>query len=489
MASFMPALLFLLIAIAAILVGVLVGRTGSSSTTPNATGYTVGPASSGANYTTIQAAVDAASATGQPQTIYVKEGTYTENVRIATSGISIVGLSSISTNTNLVGHLTLESPNLVAGKTDIAVEKLNVTGKITATTPVAIYKDATHVGDLEVSGGGASSVFTLDTVNTSGGTVTLKGQGTCVLRQTSTYSSVLTSDTAKFSGDQSSFFGDIILSQIAGGANNISGGGISGNITVNAPTGIAIVKCNTVGSTFQANGVSSIQLINCIGNVGSPGQTFKSVGGGIIVLNSHYGNVVTLQNDDGIGGCFVNNSYFNNLKFISPSGTTGRMIINETTFGHYPDQAAVVPELAGGVYEVNNCYILSNRFRFAGTAEFTAKNTTFSADENLIGSLTRYEDPTVVSSFNNCVFDTTAPVAVSGVFNFALAASGTTVSLINCAIRNKAGDGVANSDLGTMVGANFLVRPTIGGNGTLEIEGSNIVENTVSLIVGTSTAI
>lgn len=69
-----------------------------------------GGSSDGANYTTLAAGYAAAFAAGGQQTVWVQDGTYTENITL-TNGVNITGASNngITNNVIIIGNLTLAS--------------------------------------------------------------------------------------------------------------------------------------------------------------------------------------------------------------------------------------------------------------------------------------------------------------------------------------------------------------------------------------------
>jgi len=480
-----PVMLFLLVSIAVILIAVFVGRSDSTGFT-GLSGYTVGPTG---NYKTIQAAVDAAAATGAPQTIYVQGGTYTEDVKISTSGITLIGLGGTATTVNLKGNLSLTAPNLVPFVHDIDIENINITGNILSTTPDVFYKASTHVGNIDITDGGATSRFIASSVVTSGGVVTVSGDGGGFYPQLTTVASPLTiTGKASLNGSEAVFSGDLVLSQTVAGLNNVRGGAITSSVVLNAPASFAIVNANTTAPTWQAVGVCSILLVGCTGLAAS--QTFTVTAGGSIQFFKHFGGIGQLVMADSLSSFLLDHTWFSDIRFDIASGTTGAITINECTLNVTEDTASVLPVTNGGVFNINNTTLTTNRFRIGGTTAFNARNSVFFLNGTApIGALLRLEDSTVVSSFNNCTFDTSAIPIPATSFNLALAATGINVTLLNCAVKNKVGDGIATSDPGSPAASRNIVRPLVGAAGSLQVDASGFVDASISLIAGTSSAV
>jgi hypothetical protein len=450
-----PVMLFLLVSIAVICIAVFVGRSDSTGFT-GLSGYTVGPTG---NYKTIQAAVDAAAATGTKQTIYVQGGTYTEDVKISTSGISLIGLGA---NINLTGNLFLTSPNLVTDVADIQIENMNITGNITSTTPNAFYNTGTHVGNIDVSGGGATSKLSLENVSSSGGTVTGSGAGGLFLVRSTVFSPITMTDQASLNGSDAVFRGDLVLGQTVGGINNMTGGGVVGAVTVNGPASFAVTNANTTSPTWISSGTGASLLM--IGNTGNTtGQSFTSLGGGLIQIFNHFGTIALFVMNDSLGTIILDHVTLGLTTFDIADSTTGKIFITDSSFNHFDDQTFALPTMNGGLFMINNCAIYSDRMRFGGTVNYNAKNTTFTLNEaNPFTALMRLDSATSVVDFHTCVFDVKRPTGAV-VWNFGVA--GTSVTAVNCSIRTNTAVPIANGGFGT------INRPEIAGAGQLEIQG------------------
>tara|TARA_B100000029_G_scaffold298383_1_gene291444 strand:+ start:2356 stop:4602 length:2247 start_codon:yes stop_codon:yes gene_type:complete len=87
----------------------------------------VGPASQGAQYQTISAAVTAAEADTRPITIFVLPGTYNENVTINRDGISLHGFAGYAFQTQIAGNVTFTAADLISMH---SIEELNILGTL-----------------------------------------------------------------------------------------------------------------------------------------------------------------------------------------------------------------------------------------------------------------------------------------------------------------------------------------------------------------------
>jgi len=453
-----PVLLFVLVSVAVIFIAIFVGRTNSPGFT-GLSGYTVGPTG---NFGTIQAAVDAAAATGTKQTIYVQGGTYTEDVKISTSGISLIGLGG---NVNLTGNLSLTSPNLVTDVADIQIENMNITGNITSTTPNAFYNTGTHVGNIDVSGGGATSKLSFENVSSSGGTVTASGAGGLFLVRSTVFSPITMTGQAGLNGSDAVFRGDLFLGQTVAGLNNMTGGGVVvGAVTVNGPASFAVVNANTTSPTWNSFGVGAeLSLIGCTGN--GPAQSFSSLGGGVIGIYKHFGSIAHLVMTDSLGSIILDHSRFRELIFDIADSTTGSLTLNDCTFDHFDDPLLANPTMNGGNIRLNGCTVTSDRIRFGGTVNYVAKNSNFTLNpSNPFGALMRFDSATSLPFFHTCTFDSSTATSGVGVatFNFGVNLE---ITLVNCSVKNNA---IIPSILGNGGFGNIAIATNL-----LQIEGTN----------------
>lgn len=121
--------------------------------------YVVGPAGTGAPFTSIQAAIDDAEANLTPVTIFVLADTYTENLTISQPGINITGFTDrAKAQTQLVGNITYN----LSGDGELALQQMDVDGQliIMGAATTQLYLVAVEVIASSANG-------TIDNVNSS----------------------------------------------------------------------------------------------------------------------------------------------------------------------------------------------------------------------------------------------------------------------------------------------------------------------------------
>jgi len=123
--------------------------------------YFVGPVGTNAQYTTIQSAIDAAEAVGNPASIMILAGTYSENLTITQPGLALCGNSSFSNVTSINGNITY---NHASGGSS-SIKGLLVNGALIITGAQNTVLWATSI-QFEV-GGGASPLQISNTNNSS----------------------------------------------------------------------------------------------------------------------------------------------------------------------------------------------------------------------------------------------------------------------------------------------------------------------------------
>jgi hypothetical protein len=112
--------------------------------------FIVGDLARGANYTTVAAAYAAAVTLGAPQTVYLQDGIYTENI----TGVSGINISSFSCN-GLVNGQGGSTPNVILKGTFTA----NYTGSVTIS---GIQLQTNGAAALAIGGSGSGSITLLN---------------------------------------------------------------------------------------------------------------------------------------------------------------------------------------------------------------------------------------------------------------------------------------------------------------------------------------
>ena len=125
--------------------------------------YVVGPAGSGAPYTTVQAAVDAAELAGGVEAIIILPDTYTENVTISKPGINLRAWTGRSeAATTIVGNITISSD---------AVTRMQLKGFVLSGRLIlaGTFDTVLFLSQLEISGAHATDGV-LHMTNSNSGT-------------------------------------------------------------------------------------------------------------------------------------------------------------------------------------------------------------------------------------------------------------------------------------------------------------------------------
>lgn len=282
--------LFLLIGLAAILVGVLVGRTDttvlptpSPSVSDIITPYIVG---SNAPYSSIQSAINAAAETKQSQLVLVKAGTYTENI-VLLPGINVSGVTNNST-VILKGTVTANFASVaVNGSRDVEVSNMTISptnGSVPALTigpgdqkitfEQVEVTGATGTVDMAVFSGG-SVIFNNSTINGTGNFVVSPSSGASVLASVSLFKTVIDTPVnvnpfGNFSMSLSTITNTLTNSipnppingeGVVISDSTMNGGVILNGVMVVSRTNIDMVPPNKITMT---SGASSFLCIDCV---------------------------------------------------------------------------------------------------------------------------------------------------------------------------------------------------------------------------------
>jgi dihydroxyacetone kinase DhaKLM complex PTS-EIIA-like component DhaM len=132
--------------------------------------YTVGSIESGAQFQTIQSAINRAqldgASTGTPVQILIFAGTYNENITISSPNLSLVGIGSINYSTYINGNINL---NIVSGYDNyISLKDISSYGNviITGTAPIISIGIANcNINRIVATAATASSYFGLNLIN------------------------------------------------------------------------------------------------------------------------------------------------------------------------------------------------------------------------------------------------------------------------------------------------------------------------------------
>ena len=174
----------------------------STSAVASGLEYTVGAATTGAKFTTISAAITAATGTDPETVILVLPGSYTESFTLPT-GMSITGLTGRSDRTEITGNITM----LGTAATEHALSNLRIEGDILlqGVSQIVVWlRGVDQQGEFNATNtnGGTTVVMDADTriQNTGGGNVCFRSTGASLdcrdgslLHASATEASIITS--------------------------------------------------------------------------------------------------------------------------------------------------------------------------------------------------------------------------------------------------------------------------------------------------------
>jgi hypothetical protein len=243
--------------------------------------YTVGPAITNAQFTTIQAAIDAAELAGGPAAILIYADVYTETVTISKPGINLAGFTGrANLQTELVGVLTVSSD---------AVTRMTIQG-------------LSHKGRLIIAGTQDTVIFANDYEVTAAHAT----EGVVHMTNSSSNTTFVPSSTCRFTN---------------------SGAGPA--ITATSGSRLDAEGCRINASSFvraiDSNGDILLNNCTCQGAVRYTGNgAFKVIitGGATDITSS--GFCVDLSSAGGAASALVVNAYLVNLlntKVLNGSGT------------------------------------------------------------------------------------------------------------------------------------------------------------------------
>ena len=410
--------------------------------------FIVGPAGvdpDDTKYTSIQAAYDAAAATGIPQIVFVRPGTYTENLVLTTSGITIVGLSS-TFGVVLNGSVTTNTPAVTPFLPDLLLQNFHVNGDL-----IQSGAGLTRYESVDVTGNVSQSAGTLILYQSgNSGTVTVTGG---FFRNLEGYAGNITvSGTGSVQGLDGQFQD---FTSTAATASNIIKGSILGAIAVtNGSLGVSY--CNVAGSSMVCTN-GTLLLIYCpsIGG-GGDNRLVQPIGTGRIVMEYCVGGNNTYPNPGyrfTIAPGDVNALI--QLEFCSISGT---MDLQDGNFAAGGCDFSLAPPVSGyflqggafAKFGESNIQVADRPigpslgyFHLAGNATLEAANSKFISKSTLFGTpVFGTESVTSLMTFRNCVLESQTLGAIFSINVNGLAANGLpVVNLLNCSLKSSSTPG------------------------------------------------
>ena len=318
--------------------------------TKNITGLATVGAGEGAEYATIQEAIDATTAT--PAVVLINPGTYSENIKIEKDGLYLVGVGAV-TLTNAVDEPTVAiNGNLTTTPTLCRLQNLRIENTAIAGNCVRIIGAVYAEGTATVN---TAPLAAGDTLTIGGTTLTgVGGTRTSGLNDFAvnglTVDAVATEIAAALNDGANAFTGLVTATVVAGvitlrAIAPGTGGNATTLVAVTTPAGGITVSAATLAGGTDGSGTTvgsdRIEIIDC--------DLIASGVGGFQVFSS-VANFIRVQGGTWRGSASTSSAFVTQTAAFRCFGVE---YVNNLDFSY--DSGGTIPSDITNVYQVENC--------------------------------------------------------------------------------------------------------------------------------------